>query len=417
MIVESSDEINLKQTKTLNLEIAKTLNADNKQYLILKESENGVPVPTGYDLNNKSEKYLIINGAYWRILSKTQRDVFLSVTRVTKKSIGAENMNPEEIRNKLKETMLRASKAASEFFAAFDDCMMALNEFSGEPTENTTPQSTKQESTAPQKPNTLKVGGVSSPAPDIKDPDWPVAINPNLIVRENDKVEKKFRALQISSLVGEKGDKAILDFGCGDGFVSKELSKKALSVVGFDIKQHPEWEELKQDIFNLKFTSDFDELGSQQFDLIILYDVLDHLVGRDPVELLKSLSGMLSPHGKIFIRCHPWTSKHGGHVYETINKAYIHLAYTADELLKMGVNLEPNLKINRPIATYEKWFKSANCTIFSKNITSEKVSDIVTSKYLNRIIETTWGDQAISREQAVKIMSNSFIDYFLMKQN
>lgn len=326
-------------------------------------------------------------------------------------------MKPEEIRNKLKETMLRASKAASEFFSAFDDCMMALNEFSGEPVENSTFPSAKQESATPNKLNILKVGGISSPAPDINDREWPVAINQNLIVRDNDKVEKKFRALQISSLIGEKGDKNILDFGCGDGFVSKELSKKALSVVGFDIKQRPEWEELKKDTYNLKFTNNFKELEPQQFDLIIMYDVLDHLVGRDPVELLKSLAEILSPHGKIFIRCHPWTSKHGGHAYEIVNKAYVHLVYTADELLKLGVNLEPNLKVNRPIATYEKWFKSANYTILSNNITSEKVPEVIITRYLDRIIETTWGDQAISKEQAVKIMSNTFIDYFLLKQN
>jgi hypothetical protein len=127
------------------------------------------------------------------------------------------------------------------------------------------------------------------------------------------------------------------------------------------------------------------------------------------------LRDVLTPNGKIFIRTHPWTARHGGHSYEHINKAFIHLVFTPDELFQSGVKPDHNLKIVRPMATYEKWFVEAGLKITDRNIQAEPVEPFFHGHLLERMIKVTWGGK-IDKEQAHKIMTNSFIDYKLVRE-
>lgn len=249
------------------------------------------------------------------------------------------------------------------------------------------------------------------PIPDYDDLDWPEAVNQHLIIDEDqDSVKKEFRAVQIIGLMGvPTKDCRILDCGCGDGYVAKELANNAAEVIGYDINTFQTWSKFSKP--NLKFTTNKNDFG-EQFDFIVIYDVLDHIEGESPEEFLTWVSKALKPNGRIFLRCHPWTSRHGGHLYTKINKAYLHLALTTDELTKLGFKLTPNLKINRPLATYDTIISKAGLSIESRKGFNDVVEPYFSKTLLDRIIKINWAGE-IDHSTAIKIMSSQYIDYHL----
>jgi 2-polyprenyl-3-methyl-5-hydroxy-6-metoxy-1,4-benzoquinol methylase len=212
--------------------------------------------------------------------------------------------------------------------------------------------------------------------------------------------------------------KTVLDCGCGEGYNAREMTNSAAKVVGYDIKEDPNWPGRSKD--NLILTTEKPMVtSSAPYDVVVLYDVLDHLQGEDPEAFMQWISSMVVSGGRIFTRTHPWTSKTGGHFYETANKAWLHLALTPDELAKAGLTTkEPNLRIIRPMAAYELWFKNAGLTVEDKQVKAEEVDEWFTrnehNSLLQRIIKVTWAgtvDETVAR----RIMSNQWIDYLLKK--
>jgi 2-polyprenyl-3-methyl-5-hydroxy-6-metoxy-1,4-benzoquinol methylase len=248
------------------------------------------------------------------------------------------------------------------------------------------------------------------PIPDYTDDDWPKAIDSDFIVGQGE-IEKQFRATQIvESIEFVTKDLSVLDFGCGEGHVAHEISQTANKVVGFDKERYESWDAKIAD--NLFFITDHNIIKSHApYDLIILYDVIDHMLG-DHALTLKRLGQLLNDDGKIFIRAHPWTSRHGSHLYEKINKAYLHLIVTPDEVSDIPWGeVEYTHKIVRPMGAYESWFKHANLEIISKDVQHGAIEEFF-DELLDRIIKITWNGK-IDRETAKKIMSIEFIDYVL----
>jgi SAM-dependent methyltransferase len=238
-----------------------------------------------------------------------------------------------------------------------------------------------------------------------------------------DPAEKKFRALQVVKITGlDYKNMRVLDFGCGEGHIAKEIASHADKVVGYDARDvfwgakflHQDSDE------NLIFTDNIDHVKAQgPYDRILLYDVLDHLEGVNPHDVLRVLAGLIAPKGQLFCRCHPWTSKHGSHFYESVNKAYIHLALTPDELTQAGCQAPPgsqyNLRVVKPIASYNNWFEGAGWPEpyeLAKKISQDQVPEFFAGSILDRIIKVTWNGQ-LEKEVALRIMANQFIDYTL----
>lgn len=105
-----------------------------------------------------------------------------------------------------------------------------------------------------------------------------------------------------------KGTEKILDFGCGDGKISAEISRLVHqgSVTGVDISAEMlHFAQLKFPRYaypNLTFTKThsliFDDIPSEQaYDIISSFCVF-HQVAQ-PLELLKQLKGHLKPEGKL----------------------------------------------------------------------------------------------------------------------
>lgn len=281
----------------------------------------------------------------------------------------------------------------------------ALQSEPTEPSKNPKTQSKSTEIKAKSRPES-ELGEI----PNINDPDWPVAANPDIIVKPDSEEKKRFRALQISGLIPVPTiDKKVLDFGCGEKHTALELAHQAAKVVGYDIIKDDQW----CNTDNVVFTTDRAVVDNNgPYDIILLHDVLDHIKGDDPAEIMKWIRTLLADNGVVFVRTHPWTSKHGGHLYLQQNKAFLHLVLTPDEMLKNNLKLDHNLRLCRPMAAYESWITNAGFHISDKRIQAEKPNRYFTGPILDRILKVTWDDK-IDQDQALRIMSNDFIDYTL----
>lgn len=256
---------------------------------------------------------------------------------------------------------------------------------------------------------------VLGPIPDISDPAWPQAVPYYLMVRDDDIEKQRLRAIQIEGIIGLNTTGInVLDYGCGNGFLAAQYAKTANMSYAYDINNECLHEPLFDgSTLNLKLC-DKQQLKSLagQIDFIILFDVIDHLVGNTATNLLVELKRLLSPTGKIFMRCHPWTSRTGSHAYLTANKAFIHLALTSDELLEAGITVLPNIKANKPLAIYEDMLNKAGFKTDNKKVHTNAVESYFDGDLLERMINVTWAG-TVDPEKAKRIMSTTYVDYLI----
>lgn len=105
---------------------------------------------------------------------------------------------------------------------------------------------------------------------------------------------------------------------------------------------------------------------------------------------------VLAPEGRIYIRNHPWSAKHGGHLYEQINKSYLHLVMDEVELARAGgFSCQHNIKVINPIETYNHWIKEAGLKITSEIPTKSDVPQFFKEGSLIREkLLKLWGDES-----------------------
>lgn len=237
---------------------------------------------------------------------------------------------------------------------------------------------------------------------------WPQAIDPDLLCEtEEDKFERSNYIFEF--LVQETlKNKTFLDFGCGEGHcvVNSVEKKGSLKSVGFDLKIPT----IKTDSKNAIFTTSWEEVVEQgPYDVILLLDVLDHLTNGDPVTILKDIKSVLKDEGNIYVRFHPWMSRHATHVYKKFNKAFAHLILTKDELEEYD-SLD-TLKVFRPRLTYDGWIKDAELKIKSSKDSMKAVEDFFKAPQIAEVIKINTGFTEFPSYQ----MSLEYIDYILKK--
>lgn len=199
---------------------------------------------------------------------------------------------------------------------------------------------------------------------------WPAAVDPALIIDVNSDQEKEDRAEGILDLIIDVHleNLRFLDFGCGEGHVvNKSRTQKPKMSVGYDINKSAKWETWEK-APNILFTVDWGEVKQMgPYNIVLMYDVIDHMLWPEPdiIQRLKEAKSLLAPNGKIFVRCHPWSSKHATHLYHQLNKAYAHLILSEEEIEKMGYKQEKIRKIKHPITDYKKLFTDAGLRIHS----------------------------------------------------
>jgi len=227
---------------------------------------------------------------------------------------------------------------------------------------------------------------------------WPAAVDPSLICNLSSDQDKEDRAEGILDLIIDihLENLKFLDFGCGEGHVvNKSLLQKPKMSVGYDIRESEKWK-VWESTENMKFTTDWGEVEAEgPYNVILLYDVLDHMLMPDDkiVEELQKIKRVLAPNGKIYVRCHPWSSRHGTHLYHQVNKAFVHLVFTENELESMGYNTEVKAnKIIHPITYYADCFKKAGLkVVYGPQVLKEDVeSFFLNNPIVSNRIRKNW---------------------------
>lgn len=179
--------------------------------------------------------------------------------------------------------------------------------------------------------------------------DWPAAVEN--IVRDDNYLRAKASNILDMVVIEDIKNKRVLDFGCGSGYLTFELHQRGASLaVGYDIQGPSEHREERK-----VFTKDKVVVGNNApYDFIIVYDVLDHC--EDPVGTLKFIEEMSSPKTKVVVRNHPFCSRHGKHLFTTINKAFLHMFLDDLELVRMcGTSGDYTRPVLRPVVEYRNW--------------------------------------------------------------
>lgn len=253
-------------------------------------------------------------------------------------------------------------------------------------------------------------------------PEWPLAASPNEIANQHLETEKKERASNLAKILIDQSlnEMKFLDYGCNEGYLVNEASRQSTQVcVGYDIQVYPsptlQWESKD----NYLLTTDFEKVRSEgPYDVICLIDVIDHVIGEHPVDLLKKVHSLLKDDGIVIMRCHPWISRHGSHLYHQANKAFLHLIFTPDELKKLGLTTElPSERVYMPLKQYGDWIAEAGFrTRHDAIITRNRVEAFFHKNIIaNRIIRNCAPFISSTTKFPEFQIEQSFLDYTLVK--
>ena len=178
----------------------------------------------------------------------------------------------------------------------------------------------------------------------IKSELWPDAVDSSNIARSEQDMKERAESI-IRYFVGDLEGKKFLDFGCGNGLCVQSAKKRAKLAVGYDIVKHELWDDsCSTDINLIK--------NHGPYDMILMYDVFDHIPEDQVDSSLLLLRSLCASHTIIKFRFHPFTAIHGGHLYEKLNKAYAHLFLSESEIAQYSSCFVR--KINRPLKTYHE---------------------------------------------------------------
>lgn len=215
---------------------------------------------------------------------------------------------------------------------------------------------------------------------------WPEAINlESLCVSDDDKKERANGILDMLQIYGlDPQNKKCLDYGCGEGHLVQAMARTASLSVGYDLKD------------------DWNKITKNTYDIVILYDVLDHAEQDTPTEILEKIKSVIHKDSLVFIHFHPWCSKHGAHLYRFVNKAYIQLFFNKEELKAMGCVLIPSEEIIYPIRTYKQWIKDAGFKTLENEIHQSPVPELFLQKPLYFMLEKIWGPKPTLEQMAIE---------------
>jgi SAM-dependent methyltransferase len=240
--------------------------------------------------------------------------------------------------------------------------------------------------------------------------EWPEAVPPYLVASDASDQDQIDRANAVLDTMGIQGER-FLDFGCGEGWITKQmLARGAIEADGYDIKISSTWKKLK----GPNFTHNFDDIKKDYYDVVLLYDVLDH--AEDPEDVMKNVKLALKKDGKVYIRCHPWTSIHANHIYKKgLNKAYIHLFLMWEEMHDLIGEAPMYTRIEKdPLTAYHWWFR--DFTVNKERVVREPVHDFFLQSSFKDLLQKEQRLRDKELEPFMERMSMQFVDYLLIRK-
>ncbi|AKD55338.1 class I SAM-dependent methyltransferase [Spirosoma radiotolerans] len=96
-------------------------------------------------------------------------------------------------------------------------------------------------------------------------------------------------------------DMKLIEVGCGLGYLSYALHEDGFDIMGIDISEKAISKARQKygDYYKCMDIYKMVEEGNEQFDIILLTEVIEHVT--DPVDFIEALSMLLNPGGKIII--------------------------------------------------------------------------------------------------------------------
>jgi len=206
--------------------------------------------------------------------------------------------------------------------------------------------------------------------------DWPEAVASAMICDDTSEQDKTERAIAIiEEFVGDSNlltHLKVLDFGCGEGHVAKKMAESGAQIsMGYDIVTPG----VPSEGAYVATTSWEDVLKQAPYDLILLYDVIDHVI--DVQDVLLKIKSVVKFNTIVIMRCHPWCSRHGGHLYKQLNKAYSHMVFTSEELASMQCVVDNGIKIAHPSKEYKSLFEQAGLKILQQDVITEEMDKVL----------------------------------------
>lgn len=102
----------------------------------------------------------------------------------------------------------------------------------------------------------------------------------------------------VTRLVGDLKQPAILDVGCGSGFLARQLSASGATVTGVDVASHPQWDNGGSGVF---LEGDYLELAPDLgvFDAVLALDVVEHVDNES--QFVACLGENVRPGGRVIV--------------------------------------------------------------------------------------------------------------------
>ena len=256
----------------------------------------------------------------------------------------------------------------------------------------------------------------------MEDPEWPEAVPSDLLADADEPEDMRARAVGIMEATIDRNleNLSFLDFGCGDGYtIPAALEKGAKESVGYDPNHSSHWAKFNES--NSFFTSNYNELEPGSFDVILLYDVLDH--AEKPQDVLTQVGRLLAANGIVYVRCHPWASRHGGHLYRKLNKAYAHLAVDEVHLRKMGYVPEVMRKVLRPLKHYKEIIAGSGFTVKHEYVQTNVLENFFLDKpHVRRSLLRHWDGERVKfpvldDAKVAQILEIEFVNLVLQQKS
>lgn len=241
----------------------------------------------------------------------------------------------------------------------------------------------------------------------LESKEWPKAVENEQLCETEDRARLRANNI-LEMLVSERlKGKKFLDFGCGQGHtVEAAIQNGAEFALGYDV-------DLSQcKLPKQQFTDSFETVKSHApYDIVLIYDVLDHIVQVDPIAALKQAASVLKTSGRIYLCTHPWSSRHGGHLYQQKNCAFLHLVLDEVEATRLyGLQSTHNIKVVKPLETYRYWFQQAGLNVKSEWVQTSDVEDFfLTPSVVRDRLTRHWEDE----NTMLSHMKIDFVEYSL----